>query len=134
MILLLNHPEVAGRTCDDCKRYVYDAETGKQATKRRKDENGEVRLLPALRPPGGKTPCATCPKCQWSEAKTPEAGQRAELTQRNLRALEMYYQRRAAGGSVAPSLVRKFGIIEELLDDERRRSGRMIELMMRYRK
>jgi len=134
VILLLNHPEVAGRSCDDCKRYVYDAETGKQATKRRADEYGEVRLLPSLRPPGGKTPCAACPKCQWSDAKTPEAGQRTELTARNQRALEMYYQRRAGGGGVAPSLRRKFGIIEEIFEDERRRTGRMMELMLRYRR
>jgi hypothetical protein len=39
---------------------------------------------------GEPTPCQACPKCRDSEEKTPQAGQRAELSLKNLRALEFY--------------------------------------------
>jgi hypothetical protein len=74
---------------------------------------------PLLRPPTGRLPCVTCPKCQWGD-KTPEEGRKAELTPRNQAALDAYYERRAAGGTVGPVYRRKFGIIERLLEEDAR--------------
>ncbi len=82
--VLLNHPQVAFRSCDDCKRWLFDEETGK--IKKRKG-------VEIPRPEGVGTPCERCPK------KSPELAHLYELSAANLKTLEIYWQCRATNGA-----------------------------------
>ena len=109
MSLILTHPEVAYRSCEDCKCYVYDPKTGKQ----HKDRKGK----PLKRPVGSRTPCHFCPKCRRADRKDPRAGEAATLSVKNQRTLRLYYQQQAGGGEVIDPITRKnFGMIAEILD------------------
>jgi hypothetical protein len=112
---------------------VYD-DAGRLAKKWVTDQaTGEAARVPALRPPNSKPPCDQCAKCQWSDEKTPEEGKKAELTARNRAALEAYYQRSASGGSVGPTYRRKFGIIEQLMEQQRMMDAKMCAMMSRMK-
>lgn len=57
--LILLHPEVAGRSCETCKKYLHDDSGGRFGqVVRRPAKTGP----PVPRPAGSKTPCAVCPK------------------------------------------------------------------------
>lgn len=129
MGLLLSHPEVAYRSCSDCLRWYYDPKTG-QLLKRWQKVDGEQQQVPIERKPGDKLPCLECPKCDGEKLKSPEAGQRCELSERNWKALRFYFQQKAVGGLVDAIARKNCGIIEWLLDQHRNGQGRlMVELL-----
>lgn len=57
MVIQRFHPEFAGRTCADCKRWLYRPDGSKMVRGRPQDGG-----LPLARPPGQPTPCHECPK------------------------------------------------------------------------
>lgn len=119
MILLELHPEVATRSCADCKAHVYDETTGK----------------PRLRPSGAKIPrpAGARVKCQSDQGcpvGTPENPRR--LTAANAQAYLHYRQSKAVGHFPDDSLVRQnaatIDAALEIVADAKRRRERMEEL------
>lgn len=96
MGLILNHPEVAFRSCEVCKRYLFDEKTGEM-------ERNSVTNEPLERPKGTLPPCGygpkECPKV------SPDAG--LELTDQNLLAYQHYRECRAVGRFPDDSIVRE---------------------------
>ena len=117
MILQLCHPEVAYRSCEDCKAWMYD-------------DNGEVNRdrngKPRARPKGAKTPCEY--PGQYKDADHP-AGTRcpkvspesnAELSQENQMSYQHYLECRAVGQFPDDGIVRRNAAtilqIEQMVD------------------
>ena len=98
MSLLLYHPEVAYRPCEDCKAWVYDSKTGERMKRGGKD---------VPRPKGIPTPCSTCPK------KSPQEARHYELSAKNWQALEMYLQTQATFGLSLPKRVAQDPIVRK---------------------
>jgi hypothetical protein len=72
---------------------------------------------PVKRPEGAPTPCHDCAKCSGSVEKSPEIGRQAELSQKNQRTLELYYQHRAAGIEGIDDVTRhNFGLILQTIE------------------
>ena len=84
MLLVLQHPEVAYRSCEDCQKFIYDHETGE---KRENKETGEG--VPRIE--GTALPCEGkgCPM------GTPD--KRRALTPNNLLAWVHYQECKAVG-------------------------------------
>ena len=80
MRTLLEHPEVATRSCGDCKKWLYDLQTGKKVLRGGK----EVK-----RPKGTLPPCHSCPK------KSPEEAHEYELSDRNVLAYRLWLYSKA---------------------------------------
>lgn len=118
--LLLTHPEVACRDCDDCCKYLYE-------------ENGQVRQRGGrlVEWPKGMGPdCRTCPKCQGSERPSPEVGRKATLSPRNLACISAYWEHKASPGPLDSVARRNFGTIGRLLaQHDRGQCDRLLELM-----
>lgn len=96
MRLLLAHPLVAARSCEDCARWVY-LDDGRQ----------QLRLgLPVLRPKGTPTPCWKCPKVpEDAPAKVREHAE--ELSDQNWLAYRHYLECRAVGRFPDDPIVRR---------------------------
>lgn len=105
MRLLILHPEIAFRDCNDCEKHVYDEKTGR----RMETATGQ----PIARPRGNVAPCRHrangCPK------GTPE--QSKALSDRNWKAWQHYQECRAVGQFPADSVVsRNAAIIRSATD------------------
>lgn len=87
--MLLRHPEVASRSCSDCKKWTYKS-------------NGEVLRRPAHvgapvpRSPGDPTPCWKCPKIPADEPIKLSTSA-VELSAKNRKAYWHYQQCKAVG-------------------------------------
>jgi hypothetical protein len=88
--------------------YVLDVKTGKflETKDKRKQK----------RPAGSKTPCWECPK------QSPENEKNCQLSERNIKTLELYYRFRACGWDGLPAscrgdsiVVRNFAIIDKII-------------------
>jgi hypothetical protein len=100
VLLLRLHPEVAYRSCDDCRVHEYD-DSGKQKTLIEVTPDGEIEV-PKKRPPGAKLPCETnagCPKGHWLEPKG--------FTPASRLAYEFFCECRATGDFPRDPIVRK---------------------------
>lgn len=102
----MEHPEVAGRPCEECKRWMYDRD-GKKTLR---------RGLPVLRPANVPTPCSSCPK------KSPAEAPQYELSFKNSQAVNLYYQTRAmsAGNLTSrqrfdPLLAKNMALIDRII-------------------
>ena len=73
---LLRHPEVATRSCGDCKTWQYNAQGQIEIHRGKK-----LRRI-------GKTPCHRCPK------KSPDQAHEYELSPANQKAVDFYYTTR----------------------------------------
>lgn len=134
MGLLLSHPEVGYRTCDNCRRWYYDPDTGKvQKQWRKNPDTGRQEQVPRERKPGGKLPCWSCPKCEGSAVKGPEVGRKSELSARNWQALRFYHQQKAAGGEVDAVARKNCGLIEWLMNEHRSAQSRAMLEMLKAR-
>ncbi len=85
--MALTQPLLAARTCGECAKWMYDRDG-----RRRLRRDGK----PDPRPPGVPTPCGTCPK------RSPREAHRYELSEKNLRAVECYFETRATQGRSVP--------------------------------
>jgi hypothetical protein len=112
--LRLSHPVVAARTCDFCLKWMFDPETGQLVLNKCTGE-------PLRRPVGVSPPCFSCPKCSSASAsRTPETGRESDLTPRNQRTLELYYENLAVPGPADNVMRRNFGIIHRILSEHDR--------------
>jgi hypothetical protein len=116
------HPEVAGRSCDDCKKHIYNEETGV----RQEWPKGSGKPMP--RPKGTFPPCGygatKCPK------GSPEAGK--EWTAENRLAYQYHLECKATGQFPDDAVVRRnAGIIQRIMEQiDRGRFKRMEDLLL----
>jgi hypothetical protein len=98
--LQLAHPEVAERSCDDCRRFRYnDSARGFGAKMLRRDSRGRM-TLPQLREWNEKPPCGVCPKIPWVDGKPhpdPRPEHAVELGPVEWRVYLHYLGRKATG-------------------------------------
>lgn len=82
-------PDIATRDCSDCQKYQYDDKISDRGVMtpgaRAKNRKGEDQLRIA-----GPPPCQCCPK------KSPNEAHQYELSDKNMRTLNVYYQHRGA--------------------------------------
>jgi len=92
--LLLLHPDVAFRDCEDCKKWIYNEETGEIETK------GDQKVP---RPKGIKPPCGYktkgCPKGTPEDSKA--------LTEQNWLAYRFIQECKAVGDFPDDTIVRR---------------------------
>jgi hypothetical protein len=112
MQLILFHPGVASFTCEDCRKYIYDMDSGKPKTYKAGPKREEK---PMLRPANTKTPCEKCPR------KSPEEAHHYELSDRNSKTWLLYRRAHATqfhflhdAEKKDPLLARNFAILDEL--------------------
>jgi hypothetical protein len=94
--VLLMHPEVASRPCEDCRRWIYK-------------HDGTLMLKagqPIPRPKGTPTPCQTCPKIP-KDAPIKDRSQAIDLSEKNRSAWWHYQQCKAVGQFPDDALVRR---------------------------
>lgn len=107
MTLQIVNPTIASRSCDDCRKYLYDLKSGIL----RKDHKGN----PKPRPAGTTTPCDQCPKI------SPDREWEFRLNWRSVATIELYYASKATGGAclgdlaVDPITMRNFAHVERIL-------------------
>jgi len=88
-----NHPEVAYRSCSECRTYQYNEKDGKRA----EYPPNSGRFSPRI----GPVPCETakgCPKGHYNHPK--------ELSERNRTFIQRYYEWKAVGVFPDDAIVR----------------------------
>jgi hypothetical protein len=101
--LALLHPDVAARSCGDCRRFQYLDEPGKFAAAPMRRQG-----LPVLRPKGTLTPCSWCDKQPADvppHERTPDTA--VELSPKNWRAYQHYLECKAVGQFPDDPIVRR---------------------------
>lgn len=110
MRLLLQHPDIASRSCADCIRYVHDdkgpGHFGAVVTR-------GGRPVPRLK--GMKPPCHWCEKIPDGEEPVPSSA--AELTAANLQAYLHYLECKAVGAFPDDAIVRRNAAIIRRCED-----------------
>ncbi len=101
---MLQHPAVAFRDCTDCKKWIYDHETGERITGR----DGR----PIARPPGTPLPCDFPNGCAKGR---PDAG--IELTPNNAQAYLHYLECKAVGRFPDDPIVRRNARLIRQIED-----------------
>lgn len=104
--LILFHPEVANRSCSDCRKWIY-REDGERLTR------GPERI-PVPRAPGAPTPCASCPKIPM-DSPAKDAAHAISPSDRSLQAYRHYLECEAVGHFPDdPIVCRNAGIIRAI--------------------
>ncbi len=110
MRLQFLHPQIAARSCGDCRTHLYD-------------DTPQRMGLPVIR--GGRhverakgqpTPCRWCPKIAMGDDPKPENA--TELSERNGRALVHYLECRAVGRFPGDAWVRRNAAVIRAVMDE----------------
>ncbi len=104
--LILLHPDIAARSCEDCVRYLY--------YDRGPNDFGERVERGGIPIPRGKspTPCMWCPKIPAGARPAPENA--IELSLQNLQAWTHYRECKAVGSFPHDAIVRmNAGIVAE---------------------
>ena len=121
MRTVLFHPEVTGRTCYDCRRYIFAdtaREMGEQCFTR--DRDGRM-TLPVHRPRNSAPPCHQCPKIPDGELPRPENA--VEMTEQNWRTYQHYRECRAVGVFPDDPIVRRNAATLRGIEDAAGRQG-----------
>lgn len=126
--MILANPEVAYRSCEDCRKWMYNHETGDLVMR-----NGE----PVLRVKGVKLPCEMSvgqpfDVRQRACAKVaPDAG--LELSEKNLQAYQHYRECKAVGEFPDDPIVRQnAATISEIIENHKElRQLKFLGLMRR---
>ena len=101
------HPAIAGRSCEDCQKYLY-YDKGPCDFGDRVERGG----IPISRGKHVKTPCEWCPKIPPAEAPKPENA--IELSVENNQAWAHYRECKAVGDFPKDGIVRQnAGIIAD---------------------
>lgn len=108
MRLLLLHPEVAGRSCEDCRLYLYRPD-GTRVTR----ANGKIQCR---RPPGQPTPCEDCPKIP-KDAPERSSKYAADLDERTWKIYVHYLECKAVGSFPADGWVRRHAALIRAVED-----------------
>lgn len=125
--LLLANPEIAGRSCEDCKRFLFH-DTGERLSNK-KVLRGDGQ--PMERPQAGRvyTPCRICPKIPHGEEPAPENA--VELSDKNRAAYWHYLQCKGVGQWPDDPIVRRnAGIIRMVEDDVDRQQRDLVPLLL----
>lgn len=121
--LLLFHPEIAGRKCSDCIKYVHDDRPGRM---------GQIverpRGVPVLRIKNQRPRCEWCPKVPKDEP--PEPSSAVELSDRNWQAYRHYMECRAIGKFPDDPIVRRNAMLIRQAEDQ---AGEMRQLQGQVR-
>jgi len=105
VLLILQHPELACRSCDDCRRWQYNHETGEVTDDKRR--GGKMKRQ-------GPTPCELDPKDGCAKGHWRSPGQ---LSQRNQQAYQHYLECKAVSIFPDDAIVRRnAGIIRQAED------------------
>jgi hypothetical protein len=107
VLLILQHPRIAHRSCEDCQRWLYD--DGPDGTQQLSLRGGR----PQRRPKASATPCRTEQGCP---AGTPEAQNR--LSDKNTHAFAHYLECRAVGQFPDDPIVRQNAAIIRQAEEE----------------
>lgn len=83
MPFCLQNPGNAALDCEECKRFLYNIDTGKPYLRQNRKQE---------RPKGSPTPCHKCPK------KSPERWQKIKPSRRTYATLDLYRKCRSTGG------------------------------------
>jgi len=115
--LILAHPEIAGRPCEECKQWLYQ-DTAERLSGR-KLVTGDGRPMP--RPPAGRpgvltTPCRQCPKIPPGVEPRPEHA--VELSERNQQAYWHYLRSKAVGRFPRDPIVERNAGLIRMVEDE----------------
>ena len=101
---MLSYPHLLTFSCDDCGKWIYNIETGKQLLR-----GGKPQARQACQP----TPCHACPK------ESPAKEREKILTARNVRTLMLFIRNRALHGAMLNErekadalLCRLFGLLD----------------------
>lgn len=109
--VVLSNPELVGRTCGECRKWLY------QDAAKLSGQKSMRAGKPVPRPAGAKTPCWQCPKIPQGVPRVAENA--VELSATNWQALQWWYEARACGMSEserADAVCRRnAAIIERLL-------------------
>ena len=124
MSLILSHPEVAGVSCADCERWIYNRDWTVAC-----DRLGK----PLARPKHSRPPCRLCPKCEHNPEASPAIGRQCDFSIRNQQTLMLYYQKQACPECPTDDLMRRnFGIIQQMFEQyDRAIRGIMLRLPRR---
>jgi hypothetical protein len=90
--LILQFPEVASRSCEDCKTFVFEDKPGAMARKPAERLGEPVRRLPG---PKFAPRCDICPKIPKGEQPKPENA--VELSEKNWLAYRHFMECRSIG-------------------------------------
>ena len=110
MRLILLHPDVAARSCDDCRKFLYH-DRGPGEFGPRVERSGK----PCARPKGLKPPCSWCPKIPPGDEPVPANAQ--DLSEKNLAALLHYRECRAVGEFPADGIVARNAALIRAAED-----------------
>lgn len=114
MRLVLLHPEIVGRSCADCKAWMFD-DSPTRLSGRKFVRAGQ----PQPRPPNLPTPCHQCPKIPAGADPKPENA--VELSPKNWRAYSHYLECRAVlKFPDADPIVRRNAVLIRMVEDEAR--------------
>lgn len=112
MRIELQHPEVAFRSCDDCRKWFYDEKTGKPRTSR------DGSRLPRLKESTLACVADRCPKGHYSKP--------IQLSIADRVVLDLYRASRATGGAVLSDeergdelLMLALGLIDNVVEQAR---------------
>ncbi|AWM35908.1 hypothetical protein GobsT_63590 [Gemmata obscuriglobus] len=98
--MLLLHPEIAARSCDDCARHLYH-DRGPGQFGHRVERGGR----PVARPRGVKPPCQWCPKVAPGDEPVPASAQ--DLSEKNRAAYLHFLECDAVGAFPPDPIVRR---------------------------
>lgn len=117
--LAMLHPRVAGRSCEQCKKWLYN-EDGRPTMRGRGEEAVHLPRLPQ-----DPTPCWKCPKVPQGARAVPASA--VELTPRLWKAYDHYLCCRAVGSFPDDHWVRQNASLIRAVEDA---AGPMRQSMM----
>lgn len=117
--LVLLYPEVAGRDCEDCKKWVYEDSPDAMAEGPMEFPPGSGKPNPRIPLPQFGPRCDWCPKVPKGDPPKPESA--VELSAKNWRAYRHYLECRAIGtfGAAADDpIVRRNAMLIKRVQEE----------------
>jgi hypothetical protein len=119
MWLLLTHPEMIDRTCEQCERYVYNDTSDYLSPEKIVDKRTS---LPLLRPEGSKLPCGKCPRTEF--AKTRTKANALHITDKTFKTINHYRKCKAVNHFPKDEIVITNASILRAVEDEIERDDR----------
>jgi hypothetical protein len=127
--LILSHPEMIQRTCEECQKYVYQDTIEEMSSEKLIDKRTS---LPLLRPPGGRLPCQRCPRVAHVAAKDKHPGNAVDIMERTWKIYRHYRECRAVGQFPDDPIVRSHAAEIRAVEDqlERREERQLLQTIV----